>query len=186
MTHQKHDMFFPVLTPLNRILLGFFVVLVLGAGLLVYLDHSRIEQKTDEENALKKKIDDLAVLEQFHKALVVENETVEKALDSFPRVRTEHPPVDFNSQDLKTLALKHRLVPGWVEEIRYSESGAVLTKPVTGFSMTGSFSGFHAFLRELVSDPAVGGVSLIQIHSEFELLDIMINVDRPSGRSGHE
>lgn len=186
MTHRNHDTFFAVLTPLNKVLLAVFAVLVCGVGFLAFLDHGRMEKRSDEENALKKKIGDLAVLEQVHGALVKENEVVEKEMELFPRDRTFTRYGNYNSQELKALALKHRMVPGWVDEIRYSDSGAVLSTPGTGFSMTGSFSGFLAFLRKLVSDPSVGGVSLIQIHSEFELLDIMINIDRPSGRAVHE
>lgn len=186
MTHRNHDTFFDVLTPLNKVLLAVFAVLICGVGFLAFLDHGRMEKRSDEENALKQKIGDLAALEQFHGALVTETEVVEKALDLFPRDRSYNRYGNLAGQDLKALALKHRMIPGWVDEIRYSDSGAVLSTPGTGFSLTGSFSGFLAFIRELVSDPSVGGVSLIQIQSEFELLDIMVNIDRPTGRAVHE
>lgn len=172
MTNPKHETFLSILTPLNRTLLSVLVVFICGVSILVYLGNRKVEALVIQENHLKKQSDDLIILENFFKSLVKENESVEKDLSYFSSGGSYT-----SDSELRSLALQHRLVPGWVEDIRYGESGAELARPALGFSIIGSYSNFSSFLRELISDPHIGCVTLIQIQSEFELLDIMVNIE---------
>lgn len=178
MTNPKHETFFSILTPLNKMLLFVLVVFICGVSILVYWGNRKVETLVVQENQLKKQNDDLIILEQFLKSLVMENETVEKDLSFFSIRDSRFASVDFSSDSaLRSLALQHRLVPGWVEDIRNSESGDAISRPALSFSIIGTFSNFNSFLRELISDPHIGSVTMIQIQSEYELLDIMLNIE---------
>jgi hypothetical protein len=187
MTNPNHETLISILTPINKILLGILAFFVCGTAVLVYSHDRKLEKLNSEEAQLKKKADELVMLEEFFKSLVKENDRVEKELSFFSRGGVQGEGMDLSTRGgLKSLALRHRLVPGWVEDILFSESGDPLPRPAVGFSMTGTFAGFNAFLRELISDPNIGRVSLIQIQSEYELLDIMVNVEHGPRGTGHE
>ena len=187
MLNHETDTFFSSLSSLNRVLGSVLVVLVLCTGYLFYSGDKKINSLKAQEEYLKKHKENLVMLESFFKNISIEEKSLENELS---RLGVN----DYSSRNssgmtaeslIKSLALKHGLIPGWVDDIKVQDGSGPMTHMAIGFAITGTFSRFKTFLKDLIVEPQIGRITLIQIQSEFELLDIMLNIE-PSvmGNSG--